>query len=192
MLVVTPNYRGLVMDSATTDAFRRRLLETAKAIPGVQYATRVNGLPFLTNTFDLHVPGIDSVARLGRFNYQCATPDYFNTVDTRIMRGRSFTTADRDASSLVAVVSESMARALWPAQDPIGKCIRFGADTTPCISVIGVAEDAVQYSSQTMSISCTICRTINHRFVRRIDSFCVCRAAMRRARWNACAARCSR
>jgi putative ABC transport system permease protein len=54
--------------------------------------------------------------------------------------------SDRRQSPSEVVVSESMARARWPAQDPIGKCLRIGADTTPCTSVVGIAEDAVQYN----------------------------------------------
>jgi ABC-type antimicrobial peptide transport system permease subunit len=39
------------------------------------------------------------------------------------------------------VVSEGMARAIWKADDAIGKCIRVGADTAPCSTVIGIAEE---------------------------------------------------
>ena len=44
----------------------------------------------------------------------------------------------------VAVVSESMARVLWPQQDAIGKCIRIRSDSAPCTTVVGIAEDMVQ------------------------------------------------
>ena len=141
-----PNYRGLQMDSAARTALRHRLLETAQSIPGVEYAARINGLPFGTSTTPLFVRGIDSVQRLGRFNYQATTPDFFNVMGTRIIRGRAFTATDRDAAARVAVVSESMAKALWPARDAIGQCMRLNADTMPCTTVIGVAEDAVQQS----------------------------------------------
>jgi ABC-type antimicrobial peptide transport system permease subunit len=39
------------------------------------------------------------------------------------------------------VVSEGMARAIWPEQDAIGKCVRISADTAPCTTVIGIAEE---------------------------------------------------
>ena len=146
VLIVTPNYRGLVMDTAAATAFRARLLATAQSIPGVQFAARVNGLPFGTSTFSLFVNGIDSVQRLGRFNYQATTPDYFNVVQTHIVRGRGFTAGERGALGRVAVISESMARRLWPTQDALDRCFRLEADTMPCMTVIGIAEDAVQYS----------------------------------------------
>src|SRR5207249_4803547 len=105
---------------------------------------RVNSLPFGTNTYRLYVPGVDSVERLGRFNYQATTPDYFKTLTTRIVRGRSFTSRDRAGAPLVTVVSESMARALWPGRDPIGQCLRVGSAAAPCTAIVGIAEDAEQ------------------------------------------------
>ena len=146
VLIATPNYRGFKFDSTDGDAFRRRLLETAQSLPDVEHAARMNSLPFATNTFDLHVPGIDSVGQFGRFNYQATTPDYFATLGTRIVEGRGFNAADRAGSALVSVVSQSMARALWPGQSALGKCIQVEGTNSPCRAVVGVAEDVVQQS----------------------------------------------
>ena len=88
ILVATPNYRGLVQDSASENATRRALLDAARAIPGVRSATRINSTPFATSYRNLFVDGIDSVQRLGRFNYQATTPEYFDVAGTRIVRGR--------------------------------------------------------------------------------------------------------
>jgi hypothetical protein len=60
---------------------------------------------------------------------------------TRILRGRGFTKEDRANTARIVVVSESMGKVLWPATDPIGKCMRIGADTMPCTTVVGIAED---------------------------------------------------
>jgi putative ABC transport system permease protein len=98
------------------------------------------------------VPGVDSVARLGRFNFQMSTPEYFNVMHTRIVRGRAFDASDRLRTPLVAVVSQAMGRVLWPGKDPIGQCIHVGwnalhpVDVTPCTTVVGVAEDAAMQS----------------------------------------------
>jgi len=90
----------------------------------------------------LYVDGIDSVQKLGRFDLQVATPDYFRVMNTRIIQGRGFNAADRAGTPRVAVVSEAMARTLWPGKNAIGQCIRISADTMPCTTVIGVAVDA--------------------------------------------------
>lgn len=144
VLIVTPNFRGLELDSAARTAVRHRILEAAREIPGVQHAARINGLPFGTSMFNIVVPGTDSAQRAARFNYQATSPDYFETIDTHIVRGRGYTVHDRGVASRVAVVSQSMARRLWPDKDPIGQCFRLESETNPCMTVIGVAEDAVQ------------------------------------------------
>jgi predicted lysophospholipase L1 biosynthesis ABC-type transport system permease subunit len=43
----------------------------------------------------------------------------------------------------VVVVSGQMARTLWPDREALGQCLRAGADTMPCSTVVGIAEDAV-------------------------------------------------
>ncbi len=146
VLVVVPNYRGLELDSPAMDATHRALLDAARAIPGVRSVTRVNSMPFATSYRELFVAGIDSVQRLGRFNYQATTPEYFDVVGTRIVHGRGLTSQDRGESGRVAVVSQSMARVLWPGVEPLGQCFRIDADTMPCTRVVGVAEDVTQQS----------------------------------------------
>ena len=44
------------------------------------------------------------------------------------------------------VASESMVKKLWPNEDAIGKCVRIYADTAPCTTVIGIAEDVRRQS----------------------------------------------
>jgi ABC-type antimicrobial peptide transport system permease subunit len=61
---------------------------------------------------------------------------------TRVVRGRAFDERDREGGPRVVVVSEGMARVLWPGKDALGECIRIGERDAPCSHVIGVAEDA--------------------------------------------------
>ena len=150
VLEVILDFRGFKMDSVEGASTRRRLLATARALPGVLGASRINSHPFSTNTADLHVDGIDSVQALGRFNFQLVSPGYFDVMQTRILRGRAITDADRERTQLVAVVSEAMGRALWPGRDPIGQCMHVGLGERPegtarqCTTVVGVAENSAQ------------------------------------------------
>jgi predicted permease len=57
-------------------------------------------------------------------NFVPVTPGYFETMRTRLVRGRLFTAADHATAPGVAIVSESAARRLWPGQDPIGQRLR--------------------------------------------------------------------
>ena len=144
VLLVHWNRRGEAMSPAQRAQLRRRVLETALAIPGVERAAWASNIPLQgTSTMSLFVPGIDSVARLGRFTYQTAGVDYFSTIGTRVLRGRGFTPDDRPGVPTVTVVSAAMARTLWPSGDALGQCVRVGADSMPCTRVVGVVEDAV-------------------------------------------------
>ncbi|HEV8599724.1 MAG TPA: ABC transporter permease [Gemmatimonadales bacterium] len=147
VLLVRRNLRGAELDDSSLTAMHQRLLTTAQTVPGVEHAAFVSSIPFWsTSSTSLFVAGIDSVGRLGRFTFQLGTPDYFPTMGTRILRGRSFGAVDRPGTPRVAVVSEGMARVLWPGRDALGQCIRVSADTMPCTTVVGIAEDAVQNS----------------------------------------------
>ena len=136
--------RGEDMSTADRVIQRRRLLEAARAIPGVEHAAVASNIPLQgTSTMPLFITGIDSVARLGRFTYQTASDDYFSTIGTRILRGRGITPEDRVGAPPVVVVSDAMAAVLWPRRDPLGECIRVGADSMPCARVVGIAENTV-------------------------------------------------
>ena len=144
VLVVMRNLRGAELTDSAAVQLGRKLLSTAQAIPDVESAAWVSSVPFYTTSSTaLFVPGIDSVRRLGEFSYQQSTTDYFKTIGTRIIRGRGFTSDDRATSPRVAVVSEGMAKVLWPNADAIGQCMHVGRDTMPCTTVVGVAEDVM-------------------------------------------------
>ena len=143
VLVVTLNKRGVQLSDVQQIALEQRLSEAAPTLPGVAGATPVPTVPYWAyEGRSLFVAGIDSVDVLGNFVMQAGNPDYFRIMGTHILRGRGFVAADRAGAAPVVVVSEGMGRALWPGQDPLGKCIRINADTAPCTTVVGVAEDA--------------------------------------------------
>ena len=144
---VYPDFRGLALDSAGQVATMGALMTAARNIPATEGAARMNSRLFATNTASLRVAGIDSVEKLGRFNVQVVSPEYFQVMRTRILRGRSFTEEDRHGAPPVAVVSNAMARAVWPGKDAIGQCMEVSwpyakLSTTPCTMVVGIAEDA--------------------------------------------------
>ena len=142
VLLVELNLRGVRLDSARHVQLRRELLETAQGIPGVEHVSRQLAVPFWSSwSVGLHVAGIDSVERLGEFDLNAVTPDYFATLGTRVHRGRGIAAQDAEHAPRVMVVSDAMAKTLWPGRDAIGQCVKVGADTVPCTYVVGVAEN---------------------------------------------------
>jgi len=65
-----------------------------------------------------------------RVAFKFVSPELFSVLDVPIVRGRTFTAAERSANAGVAVVSETAARTIWPNADPVGQIIRLDADPT--------------------------------------------------------------
>jgi len=142
LLWVQPRMRGIKTDSVRSVQLLRGMLERAQALPGVEHAARALTVPFWSTwEYSLYVAGIDSMSKLGDFTLQAASADFFSTMGTRILRGRAFTAADGENAPRVMVIGESMAKKIWPNESALGKCIRLSADTMPCTTVIGIAED---------------------------------------------------
>jgi predicted permease len=106
--------------------FERRML----AIPGVTAITPFTTLPFMgaginIGVFEAEGQSDVDVRASPTIPWEIGGPDYFRTFGIHVLRGRGFQLSDRDGSELIAVVSESVARRLWPGQNAIGKQIRF-------------------------------------------------------------------
>ena len=142
LLWLSPSMRGMSFESAKNVALRKQLLAQATHLPGVERAARALTVPF-SSTWEPNVftAGIDSVNTLGRMTLQAVSPGFFETMGTRILRGRPIANEDRDGAPRVIVLGESMAKRLWPDDDALGKCIRVDQETDPCSTVIGIAED---------------------------------------------------
>ena len=142
VLMVERNMRGVPLDSVPSIALLHRLHEAASTIPGVTVASRQLTMPFWDSwSMDLHVSGIDSVSKLGQFQLNAVSPEYFEAMGTRILAGRGITASDVAGAPGAMVVSQSMAKKLWPREEALGKCVRINSDTLPCRYVVGVAEN---------------------------------------------------
>jgi len=147
VMMVNLNMRGVKLDSAASIELRQRLLRTAKTVPGVVNASTQLTMPFWSQwSLGLHVAGIDTVSRLGQFDLNAVSPEYFATLGTRILRGRGISDQDTPNAPKAVVVSEAMGKVLWPGKDPIGQCIKVSADTMPCTFVVGIAENIKEQS----------------------------------------------
>jgi putative ABC transport system permease protein len=125
-------------------------LARVRAVPGIQGAVAVLQPPLSgTGGYDYGFVAegqTESQAATNPYlNYEAVTPGYFATFRLPILRGRGLTEADRAGSLPAVVVSRGLAALMWPGQDPVGKRIRWAADTTPSgvwRTVVGMASDA--------------------------------------------------
>jgi predicted permease len=143
LVMVGANMRGAKLSDAARVALDERMLAAAQHVPGVENAALAASVPFWSfeGRGTPYVVGKDSLDRLGSFTYQAASPSYFATVGTRILRGRGLLPSDQKGSAPIAVISKSMADAIWPGENALGKQFRVGSDSEPFLTVVGVAED---------------------------------------------------
>jgi predicted permease len=123
--------------------FNQQLLERIGQLPGVSAAGAVNSLP-MTGTGSNGMFLIDNnPANTGYAEYRIASPGYFNAIGIPLLRGRLFETSDTVDSLHVAVISQSLARKVWPDEDPIGKRIQFGNmdGDKRLLNIVGVVGD---------------------------------------------------
>jgi len=142
VVLLSAQIRGTRIGGAAQAALSQRLLAATQATPGVVAATLAASVPFYSNEGRGApiVAGKDSLDKLGKFLMQTGSPDYFKTVGTRILAGRGFEETDREGTPRVAVISEVMAKAIWPGENAIGKQFRFEGNEA-LITVVGVAEN---------------------------------------------------
>ena len=132
-------------DAAQARGFFRDVLAQVRALPGVQSAGAVSGLPLSaqgssgTITVDSQAVPVDR--RSPDADLSAATPGYFETMGIKLVRGRYFDDRDSERAAPVAIIDETMAQTFWPNQDPIGQRIRHGLATSTnftWMTIIGV------------------------------------------------------
>jgi putative ABC transport system permease protein len=124
-------------------AFFENVLARVHALPGVRTAAWISRLPLegQEQVDNVVVPGRaipETQAPLA--NYRFVSPEYFQTLDIPLLKGRALEPADGERH--VALISESVAKRVWPGEDPIGKQFRTGGDSQwPTVEVVGVVGD---------------------------------------------------
>ena len=130
-------------------AFADRLRTRVRALPGVQAAAFAADLPLDGNRMGfgtLRVPGLQppNGADSFRADWNAVSPDYFKTLNMRLVSGRDFTEQDVAGAPGVIIINEAMARSVWQTTDVLGR--QFEAqvmgDTRATLTVVGVAPDA--------------------------------------------------
>ncbi|MBI1940540.1 MAG: ABC transporter permease [Acidobacteria bacterium] len=130
--------------------FYDQAIQRLQALPGVESAAAVTSLPggWSWNrseyTADDQPPAAPGELRLA-FS-QSISPDFFRALRIPVLRGRSIALQDGPNAPRVVVISDSMARRIWPNQDPLGKRIKFGRAESgePWCTVVGVVADVKQ------------------------------------------------
>jgi predicted permease len=112
-------------------------------IPGVVSASYSIYSPMRGDnwSFGIHVEGHPPDEQIGA-SFDRIGPHYFETLGTRLLRGRTIGVEDTPSSRQVAVVNQTFARKFFPKLDPIGKHFGMGDPShSGDFEIVGVVED---------------------------------------------------
>jgi predicted permease len=115
------------------------VLSRVSVIPGVEAVGLTDSLPLGVN----RSWGVSAKGQVyGRNSYpesfvRVVSDGYLRAMGIPLRAGRDFTPADNPSSPRVIIINESLARRLWPGEDPLGKIVRADVER----QVIGVLQD---------------------------------------------------
>jgi len=131
-------------------AFYDRILENVEHLPGVIAAGYTTWIP-LTNeggatgiTIEGHpepAPGQTPIP-----NARIVSRNYMKALRMKLVEGRLFNEHDGNGTQLVTLINETLARSLWPGENPMGKRFKRGGfrEDSPWITIVGIVGDVHQ------------------------------------------------
>jgi len=126
-------------------AFFEELERRLRSIPGVAHLALSDSTPLGGTARSTIYSVIDVAGRPraaegtgGMVTWRAVTPGYFAALGIPILRGRGFREEDRDLAQNAIILSDSLARRLFPGEDPLGKQIQPGR-SGPWKTVVAVA-----------------------------------------------------
>jgi predicted permease len=152
-------------------AFQTTLMERLRSLPGVTSVGIINDFPlgggnyangqFLEMNSPTEIQTFEDFRKLtpaeqkqrgGYAGFRIASEDYFDAMGIALVRGRLFTSGDGPDAPHVAVISESLVKAKWPDQDPIGRFIQFGNmdGDMRALRIVGVVRDIREFGPEAL------------------------------------------
>ena len=133
-------------------AFLKQVTERIKSLPGVKLVGTTSVLP-LSDNFDGRGLAVEDHPKPRgeeiTVDLYVASPDYLRAMEIPLIKGRPITEQDTSDSAKIALINNTMARQLWPNEDPLGKRIKFPGNEKnpqPWRTIVGVVKDVSQYA----------------------------------------------
>lgn len=140
---------------AARASFYKRVLDRVERLPGVKSAGYASFLPFTNagGSTTVLIKGSSPlpVGKVNNVDLRIITPNYFQTLETPLVKGRTFTEADGTNKTPLVVINQKMAQQYWPNGDAVGRQFRFDDPGTPWMTVIGIVGDVRQVNAETPS-----------------------------------------
>ena len=131
-----PAYR--VPEKSKRPAYYEEILHRVQRLPSVQAAGLATVLPLFGGEAVMAIRTVHDNGDVEdrRYYFRAVSPDYFRAMGIPFIAGRDFTDADASNAPPVAIVNETLARQLWPGENPIGKQLKV-PKTPLVVGVVG-------------------------------------------------------
>jgi predicted permease len=127
-------------------AFYKEALEQVLTLPGVTTASVAFAVPrgYYNAGDALEIPGVEvGKGEAPPFaGYNVVTPQYFETLGTKLLEGREFDANDLEDRHRVAIINQVMAEKFWPKESAIGHEFRMVSDRAHTMRIVGVVENS--------------------------------------------------
>jgi len=137
-------------DTARMEQVYQRVLQQLRSVAEIKSAgfasvVPMNGAPDGTV---IRLPEHPATSRSEQpyANYSFASPGYFATIRTPLLRGRDFSDSDTLSTIPVTIINAAMANKYFHGENPIGRQVGVGMPTIPARTIIGIVADAKQGS----------------------------------------------
>jgi putative ABC transport system permease protein len=169
-LQVAPPTAQWQRDPFSFTTFYSRIIEAVRALPEVEGAAAVTGLPFSwnSNSMDFYIDGrpVPEPDKFPDASQHTVSADYFRTLGIPLLRGRTFDGHEKQPVippglefspknlSLIykgvgfdGIISQRMAEQFWPGEDPIGRRFRLGPPEMqlPWVTIVGIVGGTTQF-----------------------------------------------
>ena len=145
LVICTMDPHEIAYDPTRTKQFYEELERRVGALPGVQSVSLSFGFPFLGIEYGTAIYVENRVLPPGQqppfVLHNVVGPTYFSNLRMPLLQGRAFTDSDDDTAPRVAIINQTMARQLWPGENPIGERFRTEKEINPVIEVVGLVAD---------------------------------------------------
>jgi putative ABC transport system permease protein len=133
--------------------FSLRLLEKVGPQPGVLSAAMATNYPLnplgiangpFNRNFLIEGQSLGESELAPQADFRVVSPDYFQTIQLPLVKGRLLEEQDHETALRVAVINQSLARHRWGNDDPIGKRVSFDRGQS-WVTIVGVVGDTRHY-----------------------------------------------
>jgi putative ABC transport system permease protein len=126
-------------DAARRSAFFMQALQRIEALPGVEAAGLTWTLPVIGGppSTGFKIEGRKSAPEGGDADFDYCTPNFFRALGIPLLKGRVFEASDTAESPRVVIVNETLARAYFPNEEPLGQRLRIEKESWEIVGVVG-------------------------------------------------------